>query len=196
RGACLLLAEGISLRIQRRAEVAFAEVRQNRDDQLARVLGSLRHLHGDMNRGAGADAGENPFLARQKTAHHEGVVVLDLNHLVDVVHVVVVGDEAGAEALNAVAPWYDRLPGLLLRDDRAGDWLDGDGLEARLALLDDLADAGDRAAGANAGDEDVDLAIGVAPDLLGRGAAAKLAAGRGVELLRAEGSGPGRAQPP
>ena len=46
------------------------------------------------------------------------------------------------------------------------------------------ADAGDRAAGADAGDEDVDLACGVVPDLLGRGAAVDLGIGRVLELLR------------
>ena len=39
-----------------------------------------------------------------------------------------------------------------------------------LAWLQHLADAGERAAGADAGDDHVDLAAGVAPDLLGRGA--------------------------
>ena len=44
-------------------------------------------------------------------------------------------------------------------------------LSVRLARLQHLADAGDRAAGADAGDEDVDLAVRVVPDLLGGGAA-------------------------
>ena len=48
-----------------------------------------------------------------------------------------------------------------------------------LALLEHLADAGDGAARADAGDEDVDLAVGVVPDLLGR----RLAVDRGVRLV-------------
>ena len=57
--------------------------------------------------------------------------------------------------------------------------LDGDDLHAGHALLEHLADAGDRAARADAGDEVVDLAVGVAEDLLGRG----LAVDRGVRLV-------------
>ena len=49
-----------------------------------------------------------------------------------------------------------------------------------------LAHAGDGAAGADAGDEDVDLAVGVAPDLLGGGVAVDLRVGRVLELLRHE----------
>ena len=47
-------------------------------------------------------------------------------------------------------------------------------LHVGLAGLEDLADAGDRAAGADAGDDDVDLAVGVLPDLLRRGLAVDL----------------------
>ena len=51
------------------------------------------------------------------------------------------------------------------------------------ALLDDFGDAGDGAAGADAGDEDVDLALGVAPDFLGGGGAVDGGVGGVVELL-------------
>jgi hypothetical protein len=62
-------------------------------------------------------------------------------------------------------------PGLAAGEDRGARRLDGDHLERGLAGLEHLADAGDRAAGADAGDDDVDLAVGVLPDLLGRRAA-------------------------
>ena len=70
-----------SLRIQRRAEVAFAEVRQDDDDQLARVLRSMRHLHGDVGGGAATDAAQHALLAGHAARHREGVVVLHLNDL-------------------------------------------------------------------------------------------------------------------
>jgi len=54
----------------------------------------------------------------------------------------------------------------LLRDDRLVTGLYGDGLEARLAFFDDLADAGDGAARADAGNQDVGLALGIGPDFL------------------------------
>ena len=49
-----------------------------------------------------------------------------------------------------------------------------------------LADARDGSSGADSGDDDVDLAIGVAPDLLGGGGAVDRRVGRVLELLRDE----------
>jgi hypothetical protein len=59
-------------------------------------------------------------------------------------------------------------------------------VHARLARLEDLADARDRAAGADHRDEDVDRPVGIAPDLLGRRAAVDLGVRRVLELLRHE----------
>ena len=55
-------------------------------------------------------------------------------------------------------------------ESTGGSGLDGDDLNLGVLLLEELAHAGHSAAGANAGDEDVDLAVGVIPDLgAGRG---------------------------
>ena len=59
-------------------------------------------------------------------------------------------------------------------------------------VLDVARHAGDGAAGADAGDEDVDLAVGVVPDLGAGGALVDRRVGRVLELLRASGSAPGR----
>ena len=76
-------------------------------------------------------------------------------------------------------PWILCGPGVpLVSSGRVGG-LDGDDLRAGDALLEHLADAGDRAARADAGDEVVDLAVGVADDLLGGGLAVDL----GVRLV-------------
>src|SRR4030081_4130070 len=72
------------------------------------------------------------------------------------------------------------------RQDRARFGFDGDDLESGQARLQRLADAGDRATGADAGNEDIQLAAGVAPDLLGRGAYMDGWIGRVLELLRHE----------
>src|SRR5205085_1846647 len=162
--------------------VAFAEVRQHDHDELAGVLGPFGHLHRGPGGGAAADAAQHALLAGQAPGHLERVLVLHLDHLVNDVHVQDARDEAGADALDLVAARLERLALLGLGDDRAGHRLDGDALEARLALLDDFADAGDGAAGADAGDQDVGLAVGVAPDLLGGGAAVDLRVGRVLEL--------------
>ena len=98
----------------------------------------------------------------------------DLHHLVDDRQVQHVGDEAGADPLDVVLAGLQRLAGQSLGDHRAGGRLDGDHLDAGFVRLERLADAGDRAAGAHAGHDDVDRAVGVAPDLLGGGLAMDL----------------------
>jgi hypothetical protein len=88
--------------------------------------------------------------------------------------------EAGADALDRV-----RALGAF-GEHRRCLRLHGDRLETGLAFLDDFGHAGDGAAGADAGHQDVDLAVGVAPDFLGRRAAVDFGVGRIVELLRHE----------
>ena len=114
------------------------------------------------------------------------VLVGDLHHLVDNVEVEHVRNKSGADALNRVLARLDVLAGLALRDDRAIDRLDGHDLHVRLATLEHFAHAGDGAAGADARYKNVDLAVGVAPNLLGRGLAMDFRVGRVLELLRDE----------
>ena len=86
-------------------------------------------------------------------------------------------------------PWILCGPGwppLRIGDSAGSTAID---LHAGLARLEHLADAGDGAAGADAGDDDVDLAVGVVPDLLGGGLAVDLGVGRVVELAGQDGAG-------
>ncbi len=64
-------------------------------------------------------------------------------------------------------------------------------LTLRLARLQHLTDAGQRAAGADAGDEDVNGALRVVPDFLRGGAAVDLRIGGVLELLRHDRPGRG-----
>src|SRR5262245_14514353 len=175
--------------IQRRTEIAFAEVGQNGDDQLAGVVGPAADVDGGPHGGAGADAAKHAFLAGHAARSLESIVVLNLHHLVHHVEVKHAGDEARADTLNIVLAWLHFLALHLLRYHRARDGLDSDGLEARPALLDDLGDARDGAARADAGYENVRLAVGIVPDFLRGGAAMDLGIGRVLELLRHEGVG-------
>ncbi len=61
---------------------------------------------------------------------------------------------------------------------------DRDDAQRGLARFEDLSDAGDGAAGADAGNEVVDVAAGVVPDFLRRGAAVNFGIGEVLELLR------------
>ena len=87
-----------------------------------------------------------------------------------------------------------RCPGSCAGPCAAGQHRAGTGstamiLHAGLSCLEHFADAGDGAAGADAGHDDIDLAVGVAPDFLGRGLAMDFGIGRILELLRHEGAG-------
>src|SRR5690606_13664309 len=71
---------------------------------------------------------------------------------------------------------------LAAREDGAGLRLDGDDLDAGDPRLQHTADAGDGAARADAGNDRVNLAAGVLPDLLGRRALVHQRVGGVVEL--------------
>ena len=87
------------------------------------------------------------------------------------------GHEAGADTLDRVRSFG------AARKYRRSIRFYGDSLERGFAFLDHLADAGNRAAGADAGNQDVHLAIGIAPDFFGRRAAVDVGVGRVIELL-------------
>src|SRR5439155_9305093 len=93
------------------------------------------------------------------------------------------GNKAGADALNLVARRLQRLATQGLRDDRAGHRFDGDRLERRLSGFEHFADPGDRAAGADAADEDVDATASVAPNLFRRRLAMDFGVRGVLELL-------------
>src|SRR5207248_5437822 len=102
-----------------------------------------------------ADAAQHALLVGQAAGHLEGVLVVHLDHLINYVHVQDARDKARADALDLVTARLERLALFLLGDYRAAGRLDRNGLERGLALLDNLADTGNGAAGAHAGDEDV-----------------------------------------
>ena len=123
------------------------------------------------------DADEQPLLAGGPSGRRHGVVGGHADDLVIDLGVEVAGDEAGADALDRV-----RALGPTGQDGR-GVGLDRDDLHLGTALLEHLAHAGDGAARAHARDDDVDLAVGVGPDLLGGGAPVDGRVGGVLELL-------------
>ena len=62
----------------------------------------------------------------------------------------------------------------------------GDGYQAGFALLQYFTAAGNRTAGSDAGDENVDLTVGIAPDFFGSRHPMDFRIGRVAELLRHE----------
>ena len=123
---------------------------------------------------------QEPFLAGNPAGGGEGIVVGHAHDLVVDLGVEHFRHETGADALDRVRPLgaageYGR-----------GVGLDRDQAQLGLALLENLADAGDRPARTDTGHDDVHLAVGIAPDLLGGRAPVHLGVGRILELLRDE----------
>ena len=133
--------------------------------------------------GAGGDADRQTFDPGAAASHVEGVIIADLDHLVDHLTVEDGGHEAAADPLDLVRS------GRAAGEHRRGRRLDRDHPHRWFALLQHLADAGERAAGADAGDHGVDRPGGVVPDLLGGRYAMDQRIGRVLELLRHDRAG-------
>ena len=158
-------------------QVALAEAGQDDDDQLAGVLRARGYLERGTTAAPEQMPTKRPSSSGRRRAMAMRLVVGDLDDFVDELGVEDAGDESRAEALNLVRA------GLAAGEHRAVRRLHGDGLELGLARLDVAGDAGDGAAGADAGDEDVDLAVGVFPDFRAGGAEVNGGVGGVVELL-------------
>ena len=144
-----------SVREQRGGEVTVAGIREEDDDGLARVLRALGQLHGGMQGRTGGDADQHALFSADELAGGKGVFIGDGKDLVIDPGVEHIGDEARADALDLMCARN------ALGQDRGAFRLDGDDLDGRVACLEIAADAGDGAAGADAGDEVVDLAVGI-----------------------------------
>ncbi len=126
---------------------------------------------------ARGDADQQSLFPGQPPGQVDRVVVADADDLVDQIQVKHRRDEPGADAL-------DRVGSLLTAGQhRRRGRFHGHELHRGLAFLDDLGHTGDSAAGADSGHEDVDLPVGVAPDLLRGGFAVNGRVGRVFELL-------------
>src|SRR4051812_44820537 len=79
----LRVSGSMSLGIERRAEVALAEIGQDDDDELSGAVRPLRYLNGGVHRGAATDPAEDALFARQAARHGERVVARHLDDLVD-----------------------------------------------------------------------------------------------------------------
>src|SRR5208337_1616761 len=159
---------------QRSREVALAQVGKNDHDQLAGILRSP--CSDDRSHGgrAAGDATQYSLFTGQPAGHLESLVIADRDHIIDDPRVENVGNEPRADALDLVRSRTERLmiPGLA--EHRRVQGLDGDHLKRRFPALENLTATGDRPTSAHARDQNIDLATGVEPDLLGRGLAVNL----------------------
>ena len=113
---------------------------------------------------AGGDADQHALLVADLLAGGKGVLVGDGDDLIVDLGVQHVGHKAGTDALNLVRARS------ALAQHGGGSRLNGHDLDVGVLALQVLADTGDGAAGTDAGHEDVDLAVGVLPDLRAGGA--------------------------
>ena len=88
-----------------------------------------------------------------------GFVTRHLYDLIDEIGTQNAGHKTRTDTLNLVRPGLAAGKHWTLRR------LDRDGFERRLLRLDVFAHAGKRAARSNTGDENVDFAVGIVPDL-------------------------------
>src|ERR1700728_260963 len=139
---------------QHRGHGALAEAGNDDDDELAGAFFAPGDLEGGVDCGSRRDAYEQTFFEGQATGHGDGIVVGNPNDFVNEFGVENFGDEAGADSLDFVRS------GLASGENGTVSRLDGDDFEGRFFGLDVFADAGEGATGANAGDEDVSLAVG------------------------------------
>src|SRR5579883_1610858 len=103
------------LRIQRRAEVPFAEIGQDRDDQLAGAFRTRGDVRSSPHSSPGADAAQHALLAGHAAGGFEGVLVLDLDHFINHFHVQVIGNKTRPESLDAMLTRLEFLAMHLLR---------------------------------------------------------------------------------
>ena len=144
---------------ERRGEITVAGVGQEGDDGLALVLGALGKLDARPDSRTGGNAHEHTLAMADKFSRSKGVVIRNGDDLVINAGIQHVRHKARTNALDLVRTRS------ALAQDRGGGGFHGDDLDSGLALLEELARAGQRAARADASNKNVDLTVGVGPDL-------------------------------
>ena len=125
---------------------------------LALVLGALGQLQRSPHGGARRNTHEHALLVAHGAAGGKGVVVLDGDDLVIDLGVEDVGHKAGADTLDLVRA------GLTAGQQWRIAGFDGDDLDTRIFFFQVSASTADSTACAYAGNENVDFAVGIAPD--------------------------------
>src|SRR5665647_1371374 len=167
-------------------QVALTEGRDDHHDELARVLRSTGDLVGRSESGAGGEADQQTLFLRGTTSPLHGRLGVDVDDLVVDLSVQDLRHEVRTQPLDLVRTRSSPV------EDRGLLGLHANDLDLGVASLEDLADAGDGATGADACDEDVDRAVGVLPDLFRSGLAVDLGVGLIGELAGQDATALGR----
>ena len=130
---------------QRGGQVTVAGIGQQSNDLLACVLGALCQLQRSPDRSTGRDTHQNAFLVADETAGRKGILIGHGDDLIVDLGIQHIRHKARADALDLVRARNT------LAQNGGGGGLDGDDLDVGVLLLEELARAGQRAAGADAG---------------------------------------------
>ena len=137
------------------------------DDDHVAVGELILELHQPRHRGAARVADPDAFFARDPTRHHGRVLVGHLFEMIDAAEVDVARQEVLADAFGDVRVDFVFVEdaGLLVLLEHGAVRIDAPYLDRRILLLQELADAGDRASRADADHELRDRAVGLIPNL-------------------------------
>jgi len=156
------------------AEVAFGRVGDEGGDAFAGAE-ALGDGAGGVDHGAGAGAGKETLFGGEAADGGEGVVVGDHDNFVGHGTIEGIGNEGDADAFD-----FMRAGRASLEDGALG--FDGDSEDARVLFLEEAGDAGESAAGADAGDEGVDAGVHLVPEFDSGGVVVEAGVGGVVEL--------------
>src|SRR5258708_2213867 len=145
------------------AEVAHASVRQESND-VGFFVERFREAQRGGKAAATAAAGEKTFLLDQAASDHEALFVVDLDNVVQNLHVHGVGKKIFADAFHHVGAGFADLPGFVKFIVQRALGIDADDLNGGIFFLEKFAGAADGAAGAHAANEVSDFSFGVFPD--------------------------------
>src|SRR5438874_7550512 len=144
----------------------------------------VRHAHRRADVDAAGAAEKQPLLVQQPVDVSDRVAVLDVHGLIDRRALEVAGDAADADPFrDRAAAGCPERPAAHVFIQTTARRVGEHAANGGAARLEVLRDARERAAGAGGGDEGIDAAVGLSPDLGARGARMSIAVGGVVELV-------------
>src|SRR5208283_526977 len=159
------------------AQVAFAERRQNHDNQFTRIFRTARYAQCRDHRRSRRDADQQTFFERKTPRHLDGLIVANGDDLVNEILAQNARNEASADSLNLV--WGGLATGKHWTFGR----FHGHRLERWLLRLDVFRNAGDGSTRADTGDEKIHAPVRVRPNLRTGGLEVNFRIGRVIKLL-------------
>ena len=141
-------------------QVALTSVSDNDDDRLSRKLWTSDYLTGSLQGPATGDTRDNALFCGSATGEGDGLITGNQQDPVNDGLVEVIRDKARAPALDLVRSL------VTFSNDGGLGGLGTEDLDLGILLLEVLASARDGATGTDTGDDGVDLALGIVPDLL------------------------------